>query len=448
MLRIFVVDRSAESRQAITAHIRDLAQRLPEPFIHLPPLDVRALACEEVAFHKAPAVCFVGEEIWRSDPSELARFKRQLPDSVIVAYFMSGVPNVALVERLALYGADDVLSQTMRADAFVERLVILKNRLPCKRRGRMIVCDSAKGGVGVTSIAAAFAELACADRHVVLADLDLEGQALSRYLISRSRDSGTLSRILNGERLLNRETLAQILCPIDKISRSLMLLPPPRSESCRAIMRDDEIRSFLAVFEAILADWDLLIIDAAHTQGDLLANLYRIADKIVFVINNDPATVYPSLSKLSRYEGLINDLGRLTVVQNGEFAGALGQRQLRHELLAVLDTKRVGFSERTIPFSPRGSGWPGSGRSMAQLAESRFRRLLVEIAVDLEICREPPSRSSRWNRFRAGWSGAAREAAKQENAPGLPAPGSAMGPADGGDCRSFIEVRHAEQFVT
>lgn len=358
--------------------------------MRIPPLDVRALAREEIEFHRAPALCVVGPELWRSDPQELGRVRKALAGSIVVPYIENERPTVELVERLALYGADDVLGDWMSAEEFVERLLLLKGRLPSVRRGRLVVCDSAKGGVGVTSIAGALADCAAASSRVVMVDLDGEGQALSRYFVSPRRDDSLFVEILSGRRAVNRETVSGLLTQPRSADSRLQLLAPP-GESAVWPPHDESAAIFMSLIAVLLSDADLVVIDSARVQGELLARLYHTADTVLLLFNDDPATLYPTLGKVGRQRPLLGAAQRLLLVQNGELVCGVGRRQIREAFRSLPGDGAIALHAGSIPFCARGSAWAGSGRSFYTASSRSCSSAINRLALSIDVVPPPAS---------------------------------------------------------
>ena len=158
MLRLTVVDLSAESRSNIARALSELQESdSPESAI-LPRISIQQLTVEELKFHSAPDICVIGNEIIEKDLNLISKIKKLLPDTPLIARISLERDRLPLIEDLARMGIDDTILDQTDSQSFYKKIILLCRRPKKDKTGHLILVDSAKGGLGVTSIVAGLAE--------------------------------------------------------------------------------------------------------------------------------------------------------------------------------------------------------------------------------------------------------------------------------------------------
>ncbi len=365
MLQAFVVDRSVESRQNIVTRLEKVLEDGGTEANLIPKITIRPVASEELRFHAAPEICIVGPEIIGADPPEIARIRKLLPQTVIVGVLDKQSDNLSSVEQLVRLGIDDLIDQQLSGAHFLRKLMLLLRKSPTERHGTLVVVTGGKGGVGVTSLCAALGEAAMeAGKSTVLVDCDHDTQDLSRFLQVRPFVNESLQLLLEHNRPMTEESVAECLAPVWADENGLQLMSPCASAVSFESAGGRVVRTLLSVLECVDARADLVIVDCAGARGFLLEMLCRAADKVVLVANSDPASFFASLQKLQQLSAIANSDLKPVIVLNSTGRDGLSPRHLKGEFEAACAKLSSSISLCTIPYSRRGSRWPGAGTTL------------------------------------------------------------------------------------
>ena len=395
MLKVYVVDASAEGRNKILNIIDDLLQARPQSDSYLPPISVKPLSRQEIKFHESPDICIVGEEILSEDISELGKIKKTFPTASHIAFVSKLQNNLADIETLARMGADDVLDLEVAPRDLLKKIVLLARKASRDKTGRLVLVDSGKGGLGVTTIVAAIGEaLSSYDQRVLLVDFDFETQDLSRFLHARPYANENLQSLLTKNRPITQEFVEQCLVKIWEDHDNFFHLSPPPDSEILYDTRSATFRSMLFILEILDKSFDCLIIDLACLRGALRRALYRAADDVVFIINNDPASLYASVDQISRASAWMAPGAKLKVVENSSSAFGLGSKLLRKEFARAAKLEESQFFDSPIPFCKQAHRWPGSGASAFSQGKEKIRRAIDELLSDLKLVDESRTISS------------------------------------------------------
>ncbi|MCB0337637.1 MAG: hypothetical protein KDD62_15080, partial [Bdellovibrionales bacterium] len=158
MLSIVVVDKSASARNQLVAQLHRYLQSGSSELDLLPRISVKPLSLQELRFHEAPDICVVGSELIINELTEVGKIRAQLPHTPLVAQIVEQVSGIATIEQLARMGVTDTIGRDTSAQEFFRKLVLLAQKSEAKRSSKLIVIDSGKGGVGVTSLVASLGE--------------------------------------------------------------------------------------------------------------------------------------------------------------------------------------------------------------------------------------------------------------------------------------------------
>src|SRR5690606_31802036 len=102
-------------------------------------------------------------------------------------------------------------------------------------------------------------------------------------------------------------------------------------------------------------------VDMGAVRGALRRALHRLADKLVYVVNNDPASFYASADHLTRARAQMSASAELLVAENSPQREGLQSQLLRREFIAAVGMDLETDAFVRIPFCVRASRWPGSG---------------------------------------------------------------------------------------
>jgi MinD-like ATPase involved in chromosome partitioning or flagellar assembly len=375
MLRLVVVDSTAESRNRLAGKVTRYLDTDLRDVDLLPRISLKPLALQELKFHAAPDICIIGPELVSKDLGAVASVRKLLPETPIVVALAAGSENLATIEHLALLGVDDTITDTTSAHEFFKKIILLAKRQKKAKAGKLILVDSGKGGIGVTSVAAGLCEMLLDGvRKIALVDLDFETQDLSRFLQARPFLNENLQLLFDGTRPVTEDFVEQCLVPLwEKEDRAWCV--PPCKESEDLYNREAAYsRTLLSVLEILDDSFDCVIVDAGSARGAMLKALYRVADHVVVLVNNDPATLFAVAERVRSLRGQMAPNAQVTVVENGSGHAGLSSEVLKREFCQAAGLSDSEWFDRSLPFFAHGSRWPASGDTLVSTGSESLMR--------------------------------------------------------------------------
>src|SRR5690606_10439102 len=104
MLTVHALDRSAEERVKIVHWLYSLLREEVPGAEFVPRVDVRPVAPEELKFNGTPDICFIGPALLEDDLSHLARARKVLPTTPLIACTRGKLESLPVIEQLARLG--------------------------------------------------------------------------------------------------------------------------------------------------------------------------------------------------------------------------------------------------------------------------------------------------------------------------------------------------------
>ena len=408
MVKLVVVDRSAESRGKIVDQINSfLRTKLPE-LEFMPRISIKPLSPEELKFHGTPDICIVGSEMLLQELTSISGIKRLIPDTPVMARTTAPLSGISTIEQLARLGADDVIPDSISAAEFLRKIIILSRRRAKARSGKLVLVESGKGGLGVTSLVAGLGE--CLVEHgkkAALLDFDFETQDLSRFLQARPFVNENLHLILEQNRPVTQEFVEQCLVPVWGDVSSLCCMPPAAESEAIYDSQSSYARTILSVLEVLDGLFDCVLVDGGSVRGAVLKTLLRVADKAAFIINNDPSALYASVDKLSRMRTLLSAGADLVVVENASSRFGLADKLLREEFSRAARLDEGAWAAAAVPFNRTAGRWPGSGGTLYSHGGSVIKGALKGLAMQLELLGDERAEEPDLGRSEKSWIGSA-----------------------------------------
>ncbi len=386
MISIVVVDKSAESRSVIINALNECFSIDPAQLNFFPRLSIKPLAPEELKFHSVPDICIVGPKLLLEEIVVLSKIRKLLPGTSILVRVTGLLDSLSMVEHLARLGADDILPEDISPQELLRKIILHARNAGRAKSGKLIIIDSGKGGLGVTSLAAAFGELGLEHgKKVLLVDLDFDTQDLSRFLQVRPFLNENLGSLLNQQKPVVQELVEECLTKVWADEERLYAMPP--ALDCEEIhdSRSSALRSMISVFEILDGLFDAVIVDSGNVRGVFRKTLYRIADNLIFVVANDPASLYASAGRIGEGLASMSPSSKLTLLQNGPKKYGLPSGLMQSELCRATKLKQGVFSHVAVPFSESASSWPGSGGTLFSRGGRTISRALRAIADESNL---------------------------------------------------------------
>ena len=387
MITVLVLDRTAEQRNRLVrmfeASFRQVGQLNGGALSQhlLPQLDIRPISLQEFKFFKEPEICVVGSGVTSKTSHELRVIRKAFPTAVIIAE--SANSDLTSLEKFILLGANDIFHEGLSAEDLVRKLLVFSSRDKPPRRGTLITFDSGKGGVGVTTLVASLGDIiAETGKRVALLDLDYETQDLSRFLQAAPYFNEQLELLFMKSRPPVGEHVSQCLVQVWSDS-SLYCMPPTSSYERLYQKNPPELQTFLTLLEGIDASHDVVLVDTGGMCGDVVRRLYRLSNKVVFVVSTDPTSIHSAVHRLSKMcvnEGERSDVHLLVV---GAMSGGMSYARIKEACRSCVPIEGLEFLRTFIPFCPDGSRWAGSRYTLVDFARRSVRRALFNVTAEL-----------------------------------------------------------------
>jgi MinD-like ATPase involved in chromosome partitioning or flagellar assembly len=383
MLRIAIIELNAEGRSRLNDHIQNLINSEVREIELLPRISIIPALFEEIGLIGCPDIVIVGPGVVERDVSIIRNIREQSPSSSILALLLSGMQTLALVEQVARMGADDTITEKTSADELFRKIVLLSRRTPKKDGGKLVLVDSGKGGLGVTTIAAGLGEaLLDCGKKVSLIDLDSDSQDLSRFLQTRPYINEPLQLLLEQKRPATEEMVRQALVNVWADEYNLLCMPPAPDEDRNADMRAIHARVWVSILELVETMSDVTIVDVGNARGPVLRTLYRVADAVIFVVSNDPASIFAAADKVVKARGWMSADSELFIVNNSPNPNGLSTSILTEELCAATKIKPEMFIA-DLGYDAAAAKWPASGSTPFAICKPRTRASILRIASKL-----------------------------------------------------------------
>ena len=374
MIELGIIDLSADGRRRIASLIEKWTWASPDSRVLTPRVSLTLLSPEETRFSGALDVCVIGPELIGCDAAFIHTIRQQLPGKLILCVLTHKIYSFGLVEQLGRLGVDDVLLDTASSDEFFRRLVLLQRRLSHKKKGRLVVVGASRGGVGCTFLAASLAEgFLNAEKRVCVVDCDVISQDLARFLQVKPHVSEPLRLLLEQQRVVTSETVAECCAEVWSDEPNIVCVPPAAGQDETIFASPRATRTLAAILEVLQTQYDVVVVDTASLPVLTTSALYQICDEAVFVANRDPGGAFAHRQELLLISGCARPDAHITVAINDNSVATASLSLLRREALCVpgRETRQV-----FIPRTPKASRWPCSGATPYQFLD-RFVDPLV-----------------------------------------------------------------------
>lgn len=359
MIELGIVDLSADGRRRLSSLIERWSWKVPDSRISVPRFSIHMLSPEEVRFHGSLDVCIVGPELVGCDAAFVNNLRQQIPDKILICVLDSRTYSFGLVEQLSRLGVDDVLIDSATSDEFFRRVLLLQRRVRDKRRGQLAVVDAARGGVGKTFLTATLAEgWYTRGERVCVIDCDVVSQDLTRFLQVRPHVNEPLKLLVDQQRVVTAETVSECVREVWLDEPRLVCVSPAAGgdESFFSAARIQ--RGFVAVIEALLLQYDRVVVDTSGLVSAAKNTLFQICDQMFFVVNRDASAAFANRQALSLIAGFLKPEATLTTIINDTGVGTASVALLKEQVVVIAGRS---ISYVTVPRSPKSAAWVCSG---------------------------------------------------------------------------------------
>ena len=248
--------------------------------------------------------------------------------------------------------------------------------------GRVIACANQKGGVGKTTTVVNLATyLALSGAHVLVVDLDPQGNATSGFGIDRTAlDRSVYDAIVDDSSLAALITRTAV--PRADIVPAAMSLAGAEVELATMDQRERRLQRLLAT---VRGDYDYVLIDSAPSLGLLTVNALTAADGVLIPIQCEYYAL-EGLGQLISTIHLVRDhLNPDLAIDGAVLTMADPRTNLSNEVAAEVRRHLGGaVFESVVPRSVRLSEAPSYGRPVALYRpESKGAQAYQSVATEL-----------------------------------------------------------------
>jgi MinD-like ATPase involved in chromosome partitioning or flagellar assembly len=399
MLKIVVVDLSAESRNRIVSQLSSFLSEDVQNSEFLPRVSINPLSLQELKYHEAPDLCIIGDQLVKQELLQVGAIRNLLPEAALLVRTTDDLESLAIIEQLARMGVNDTFTEQTSPAEFIKKVVLHARRIAKKRSGQLVVVGSGKGGTGVTSIVAGLAEAAIEHgKRVAVIDFDFATQDLSRFIQARPYLNENLRLLCDGQRPVTQEFVEQCLVRVWQ-DCELFCMPPLVESDDLYNLEAKHARTFVSIIEILDSKFDLVLVDCAGVRGALWRTIHRLADRALVVVNNDPAAMYASVDHVAKVRSNLSVGAKLVMLENAAARGGLSKSALRSEFNRAAMIEDANWIDAAIPYQKDAGRWPASGATMHSLGQESGRRVLVRALHQLGVIETPLLATNE----RAGW---------------------------------------------
>ncbi len=385
MLELLILDKSAESRNKIRNKLCNFIYKGAQGVDVVPRINIKPISLEEVKFQNAPKLIVLGNEFLLNEKSVIGDVKKLFPNALIIAWLTEELNKLFIIEELARLGITDIWPNTILAEEFFRKLIMLSRKSKKNQNSKIILVDSGKGGSGVTSIVSALGEIYLdKEKKVLLIDCDVESQDLSRFLQVRPFINENLGVLLDGLKPISQDALTECYQKVWDDEENLYCMSPTVESENLYSAKSSYYKNFLSILECLDACFDYIIIDMACLKGMLKTSLYKACDMLVVVINNDPASIFSNLELLKYSKNFLSSEAKILIVENKHEKFLLDSQLLKDEILSssfLLDDSYFSFAFKN---SIQASRWPGSGATLYSQATKDLKEKLFLLSEKID----------------------------------------------------------------
>lgn len=379
MLNLFIVESTADKRNKLNKQISAYLHSETLSLELLPKVSISSFAAEEIKYQTEPDICILGEDIAVNQIQFIKTLKETWPGSSVLVQLSDYTSNIPLLESLARMGIDDTFSLNTSTTEFLGKLLILSQKQQSKKNGTLIVIESGKGGLGISSITAALGEAFYnKNKKVLLIDFDFDSQDLSRFLLARPYYNENLGELFRQKKPLTKESFTHALIPVWP-DTELYCLSPCAQDDLLTLGNVTPARTLLSILEIADEMFDITIIDTGSLRGSILNTIYRLADELVYLISNDPAALFPSVSKFKKIWPILSLNVAPVIFENAIHKKGIKSKILREELSNLLGLNENCWISKPVQFNQQAFCWPGSGYTLFSMGDKKLKQALIEV---------------------------------------------------------------------
>ncbi|MBP9838236.1 MAG: hypothetical protein KBC84_05940 [Proteobacteria bacterium] len=377
-MKIASVDKSAKNREKLTSFLEESFEscRSVLGFLRIP--EFLPLSTKEVLLSKSFEAIVVGPSFSEEETFYCCRELRESHPQVPI--FLVLDENAYTLKNLKRYQkvATDIFSTTESPQRLVHQLCKLEEQDNTRKLGKLLTLNSAKGGVGTTSLVTAFAHAALAlEKKCIVLDLS-PNSALLHYLSAPRFHSPEFTAALLEDRRVDPNFVKQLKtvtpCGIE------VILPPYGSKETREkwLRNPGTLELSLNIIEILRDEYELIIIDVSTIEGILPFAINSRANYRYIVTANEPASVFLLNNKLSEISEIPGNANTYILINELTDQG-LNKKDISDFLLHNKNFTLETIKHKSIPLDTRGKFWIGTRNSFYTESKRSTQGIVEEV---------------------------------------------------------------------
>lgn len=379
MVSIVTLERDFENRVLLEDKIESIISGSIFPITLKEQISVKSSSLNELGFVNEIDILFIGKSYEGISNAELHDLVNLYPNTLVLASVENITPKI--LDKYYGCGVADVFSGCPSSEKLLSYCYKAINLVKkSSNQGRLVLVDSGKGGVGVTSSSVMFSQAIASrvDGRVCLVDLDIDSADLTRFLTVKPAFNDELESILTSDSVLNAELIEKSVSKIWDDSE--VYIATPASSLEKIIVGDKNLeRRFLKYLECLNKCYEFVVIDTGSARGDFLKSLYQVSDKVVYLVSNDPSAIHACLFKV---KNILNNARRKIDVVFQEVACSsvkLNSKHFRANFINLPNLEDPKWFSVVVPFSKKYSTWTGSSYGVFDLISNKIQMKLDPI---------------------------------------------------------------------
>jgi len=383
MIHLLLIEKNAREKIAMLSYLQNMLT--PEACIGVfrDRIDINTADLDEWNYASQPSIIIIGQDTAKTSPDVIARARNKFSKATIIV--MVEEQTLAMLQHFTLYGAHNIIRVRDSESALFGCILSSLSKNDEIKRGKLILIDGGKGGVGATTFAAAFgAKLSSQGLKVTLVDLDFESQDLARFFKVRPYLNETLEVLLTQGNFISVEQIVQSSHQVWD-GDALEVVPP--APALEGLIRGNQntLRQFRLVLEVIDSLRDVVIVDMAGLTSSAAKKLYDIADNVVYLVSLDPSTVHASLARLKLIVSASATEHKINLVPVSFGRDGISSPELIREFERCIKVKGATWSEDVVPFLPSIRQWPASGSSPVEFSSAKYKAILSRLGTNMGL---------------------------------------------------------------
>jgi cellulose biosynthesis protein BcsQ len=378
-MRIACVDKTATDRLKLEQLLEDGFRECRRTIGHLLVAKFYPSSKEEALVNSPPNILVVGPAFSVDEALTFVRDWKALHPQVPIFVFTSEEDySLRVLKRFEPYVAE-VFCQADKASRYVFSITSVTDPSKGHNRGKLVVVQGVKGGVGVTSLVGGLAH-AYQDmgKSVVVVDLS-KGGVFSQFMLSDKWLSAEFSEMIAEGLVPDADRVERLLVVL---KNGLQVLPSPSGagEIRELYVRDSErLEVPLYIVDRLLELFDIVLVDTAGTEGILTFALSCRADCRLVVSGNDTGSVHLLGSMISEFQG--HQEGQTKIVINKLVSKGLNREDVLDFVSWNPHFDQEMLFDIEIPYEERASMWIGTGNTIFTEGSKKIKNALVALAT-------------------------------------------------------------------